>query len=1205
MDIYSCSAYQDLSFVRSLSSNGTVKNLTIKNSYFSGTQYTGGITGNNSGTVDNCHVSAIVNGTEDVGGVVGFNSATVVNCSNAGTVTGSSSFIGGIIGYHISDTEIINCHNSATVTGSSSIGGIAGRSSALITKCSNSGKISATNDDVGGITGIGTIYDGSAISYCSNTGYVTGRDFVGGILGLGHDTPITNCYSTGTVIFNENGPGQFCSLGSIVGNNNSFSAAINCYYLDTAVTPGGVFNIDYKGHTEEATIDQFKSGEIAYRLNGTGEKVWHQTIGTDELPQFKGDKVYYGYTSCSDSAKIQYTNTSTASATKPNHVAKTVANCKDLAVCKNCGESYGKVDSNNHKSNQIYNVYYDSTYHKSYHSCCDALIGTKYHNTNSPANCTNKNHCIDCESDFGSINANNHTGNFTWTDNGDGTHSKKWDCCNVIEKTTKAHSLTFTADDKNNVISARCSDCGYEGSISIAPPVGDLIYNSSMQYSKIDGEIQGEEYKNTVYRNGELYGSSACDAGKYKETLTIGGKSVSIEYEIKKKELTVRELWVADKDFDGTRKMRVYDVYFDGLMLSDDIEANCENAYTFAPSNRVGDYTTVSGLTGVTVDGRDMKNYIIPEISEDVEYPANYTIYPYDIRIVPEHQYITDASKLDKTKFTVESVLPEGYVIKDMAVALEGEQTIVVDDSNAKVMYGNEDFTDCFYFNTYYTAEVVICCEGHISDENGFCSTGTCSAYEPAKVNNNGTPDEDYDDYYEISNAGQLFWFAKQVNGYGNQYATVKLTADIDLNPGYTFNSDGTYKGGSNPRVWEPIGYGDGYTPYTGMFDGNGHTISGMYINTPDDNYVGMFGGCDYSNTIKNLKLTNSYFSGNSYVGAIAGYAGTTFDSCYIDSTVTVKSNSHKLGGLVGELAYNSVQNSLSFANVIGKDGSGDLFVGTNYGEVINCYYSSDSTVTTKTNAIAKTDEEFASGEVAYLLQAGILGEDIYDDDWNYIETIIPHVWGQKIGVDAYPVIGGEKVYYGYKDCNATKKTYCNNNAYDEIPTHNFESGKCTICGDKDPNVKLVSITGDITLVLEETYKDIFTGAVELEAGTYSFNVDDNGIIRGENSTYTNTATINYSADVNTPTKLKATGGKYTFTYNASIKSLRIEPIELSGDVNGDSNISVSDVIFVMKHIVGEFSLDDKQFFCADMDSNGRITLVDVLNIQKMILEMV
>ncbi|MEE0266349.1 MAG: carbohydrate binding domain-containing protein [Acutalibacteraceae bacterium] len=107
-----------------------------------------------------------------------------------------------------------------------------------------------------------------------------------------------------------------------------------------------------------------------------------------------------------------------------------------------------------------------------------------------------------------------------------------------------------------------------------------------------------------------------------------------------------------------------------------------------------------------------------------------------------------------------------------------------------------------------------------------------------------------------------------------------------------------------------------------------------------------------------------------------------------------------------------------------------------------------------------------------------------------------------------------------------------------------------------NPETSSVSITGDITLALKETESNIFTGTTELQAGTYSFNVDSNGTTLGMNYTYTDTATIDYSAGYKTPSKLVAKGGRYTFTYNASTKILKIkykafdDIVELFGDIN-------------------------------------------------------
>jgi len=79
---------------------------------------------------------------------------------------------------------------------------------------------------------------------------------------------------------------------------------------------------------------------------------------------------------------------------------------------------------------------------------------------------------------------------------------------------------------------------------------------------------------------------------------------------------------------------------------------------------------------------------------------------------------------------------------------------------------------------------------------------------------------------------------------------------------------------------------------------------------------------------------------------------------------------------------------------------------------------------------------------VAYLLQAGVLPEDIYDDDWNYIETITPEIWGQSIGSDKYPVLGGTTVYKVFA-CDGKTEAYSNSA---ESGQHIFENGFCANC---------------------------------------------------------------------------------------------------------------------------------------------------------------
>ena len=124
---------------------------------------------------------------------------------------------------------------------------------------------------------------------------------------------------------------------------------------------------------------------------------------------------------------------------------------------------------------------------------------------------------------------------------------------------------------------------------------------------------------------------------------------------------------------------------------------------------------------------------------------------------------------------------------------------------------------------------------------------------------------------YQISNREELYWFARLVNGTlanvaRDKHANAILTKDIIVNTGVL---DAVNKGKvseSDFIEWEPIGKHDSYDAvYTGIFDGQGHTISGLYFNDTKASYVGLFGyiGDDnyaYKGQIFNVGVSDSYF---------------------------------------------------------------------------------------------------------------------------------------------------------------------------------------------------------------------------------------------------------------------------------------------------------------------------------------------------------
>ncbi len=244
-----------------------------------------------------------------------------------------------------------------------------------------------------------------------------------------------------------------------------------------------------------------------------------------------------------------------------------------------------------------------------------------------------------------------------------------------------------------------------------------------------------------------------------------------------------------------------------------------------------------------------------------------------------------------------------------------------------------------------------------------------------------------YIGYYTISNAGNLMWFAKQVNA-GNTSINAVLTDNIVVNSGDVLNCNGTKADGWID--WTPIGDGE-LNNYTGTFDGNGKTISGLYFNDSNQDHVGLFGGLE-NGTIKNVGIVNSYLNGNDYVGGICG---------------------NNLSGTIRD-CYNA-----------GSNVSG--ICGYNNGTITNCYYLAESETDNQEGTTYKTADAFASGEVTYLLNGSTSEGNL--------------LWGQNLETDAYPVFKTDTntVYYGYANCYSKKKTYANEERFDEVPEHDWK----------------------------------------------------------------------------------------------------------------------------------------------------------------------
>lgn len=400
--------------------------------------------------------------------------------------------------------------------------------------------------------------------------------------------------------------------------------------------------------------------------------------------------------------------------------------------------------------------------------------------------------------------------------------------------------------------------------------------------------------------------------------------------------------------------------------------------------------------------------------------------------------------------------------------------------------------------------------------------------------NGNGTAENPY----QITSAAELYWFAGLVNGTltdvtKNSSACAKLMNDITVNNNlldritYKTDDDGNLTNevanGGNFISWTPIGAAN--NGYQGTFDGNGKTISGLFFNDSQKSHVGLFDNI-YMATIRNVGVVDSYFFGEHYVGGVCAFG--------VDGTITgsyntgVVSGEGCVGGVCGTGSSVTITDSYNTGSVSGNDDVGGVF---GYGEnctINNCYYlKAEGTdlggingADVEGQAEGKTAAQFASGEVAYLLQDGQkVGED----------GTIPQVWGQNIDNDgekqSFPVFSNAKVYKP-SESSPCKAGYTNN--AEGLKEHDFGDDKtgesCSNCSIKNINYSGISISSVDTLYYytgNEIKPDITVknGETSLTLGEdYNITYGNNTSVaesNAENAPYVKiTGTGNYAGEI-------------------------------------------------------------------------------------------
>ena len=414
-------------------------------------------------------------------------------------------------------------------------------------------------------------------------------------------------------------------------------------------------------------------------------------------------------------------------------------------------------------------------------------------------------------------------------------------------------------------------------------------------------------------------------------------------------------------------------------------------------------------------------------VEEDANIFVNYKMDEYGSESYEKHTHNTEATK--------------GGTYKD-----------------SQMHYENVACKDC---PIGYVTETLV--EREHTYENGFCKA--CDAYEPAVLNSNNA--------YEIGNAGQLYWFADKVNKESYKYVNVNvvLTADIVVNKN-VLNDGELTKDVDGLRNWTPIQQYDGTFDGARHTISGIYCVSdtieeaGIFQNTIDNAIVENIGVLDSYYCLKkgynvggivgyncgiirncyNEGMVSSLYNNDNYLGGICGMnGGGIITGCYNKGKVANSVWETRAGGICGR-STNKILNCYNTGSVTGgymvggicgsnassttsgriencynigtintiindNDYKRNIAVIENETAVVkNCYYLEDNYIAEEDGASGRDADDFASGEIAYLLQEG------QDDP----------VWGQTLaeeGGDPYPVLGGKTVYQNETYSGCTKET--------------------------------------------------------------------------------------------------------------------------------------------------------------------------------------
>jgi uncharacterized protein YjdB len=926
----------------------------------------GGIAGDvRDSSITNCYSTGAVSGSSRVGGIAGevYNNSTITNCYSKGVISDSggdhTTIVGGIAGFVTSNSSITNCYSTGAVSGSGSnpVGGIAGWvTNSSITNCYSTGSVSGTSS-VGGIAGL--VNNNSNITNCYSTGAVSGNIYVGGVTGQAYDSSITGCaalnvsvttsgsYTIGRII---------CSVSNnTLSNNIAWSGMLvnGSTVSGTANDKNGANKTGAEIHNGSAFNGMFTDGvwtkqtgwlpglfgqlvpipEHIVNPATTTVPVTGVSLNKNTMTLTVGGTEQLTHTIQPSNA----TNQSVTWETSNSAVATTVANGLVTAIAPGSATITVRTVDGNYTATCVVTVVGSSTGTPDtswYYNNPTATTFTIYNADQLAGLATLVNNGTDSFSGKTIILGNNidlsaYAGGDGWMPIGGNNNRYFSGVFNGNGKTISNLTINRTSDNYNyiglfgfvsngtvqnlGIVNASISSgisyyvggiAGFVGNSSITNCYSTATVSSSGEYvGGIAGGVSNNSSITNCYSTGAIsrsssYGGSVGGIGGIAGSVqtnssitncystgaisssgvgSVGGIAGSVQTNS-----SITNCYSTAVSGSG--------YYVGGIAGSVQTNSSITNCYS---TGAVSGYNCVGGIAGM-LDGSSITNCAA----------LNVSVTSSDNSIGRVADYVSESTLSSNIAWS--GMLVNGIIISDAANDKNG-----TGKTAAEIQSGSA-------FNGMFTDSVWTKQAGYLPGLFG--QLAPIPAHIVDTPHTPGTPDTSWYNSaattLTLYNADQLAGLATLVNnGIDNFWdKTIILGNNIDLS---------AYAGGEG---WMPIGTSS--RQFSGVFDGNGKTISNLTINRTSDYYIGLFGtvGGIYGK-IQNLGVVNASISGGSYVGGIAGSVhGSSITNCY--STGAVSGSSNNVGGIAGRV-YGDVYGSSSITNCYSTGA-----ISSNYGSV-------------------------------------------------------------------------------------------------------------------------------------------------------------------------------------------------------------------------------------------------------------------------------